>query len=811
MMETLWQDLRFGFRMLWKSPSFTLIAVVTLALGIGANTAIFSLVSAVLVRPLSYHDPDRLVMVWEDEARIGFPRETPAAANYADWKAQNQSFEDMAALEWLNFDLTGNGEPEKITAFGVTQNLFPLLGVNPALGRNFTAEEDQPGANRVAVISHSLWQSRYGTDPGIVGRDILLNGEKHTVVGVMPQGFEFKVADIKLWVPIAFTPEKLANRNSHYLEVVARLKPGVTIEQANADIQGITHRIAATYPNDAEGISAAVVPLREQFTGDVRRPLMLLLVAVGFVLLIACANIAGVLLSRAAAREREIAVRSALGASRWRIVRQLLTESVLLGGAGGLLGLVLSLWSLAFLQQLIPAGMREMTTLKLDLPVLGFTLVISLLAGLIFGMAPALQASKTDLNEALKQGSGRAGGFGARQRWLRNGFVVAQVALALVLLVGAGLLIQTLYKLRSQYSGLRPESVLTVRTQLVSNRYNEHPQRVAFYDQVLARVKNLPGVAHAGYTTAVPLVWKGGANGLILEGRQEEPGVGWNALHRQISPDYFQAVGLAMRQGRPFAEQDNESAAPVAVINETMARLYWPGESPIGKRFKVAGPPDTNPWLMIVGVVADVRQMGADTPVKAEMYVPYRQASWNRFFVPRDLVIRTSVVPSSLVPAVRQAIHEVDPYQPLSSIRTMDEVLGRETAQRRLGMILLVAFAALALLLAALGIYGVLSYFVVQHTPEIGVRMALGAQPGDVLRMVIMRGMRLALAGVALGLVGAFALTRLMKSLLFEVNANDPLTFGLIALLLTLVALLACLVPARRATKVDPIIALRYE
>ncbi|MGB7923251.1 MAG: ABC transporter permease [Pyrinomonadaceae bacterium] len=811
MMETLWQDLRYGFRMLGKSPSFTLIAVVTLGLGIGANTAIFSLVSAVLVRPLNYLEPDRLVMVWEDEQRVGFPRETPAPANYADWKAQNQSFEDMAALEWQNFDLTGNGDPERVSAFGVTQNFFPLLGVSPALGRNFTAEEDQPGADRVAVISHSLWQSRFGADPGIIGRDILLNGEKRTIVGVMPQGFEFKVADIRLWVPMAFSAEKLANRNNHYLEVVARLKPGVTPEQANADIQSITHRIAATYPDEAEGMSAAVVPLREQFTGDVRRPLMMLLIAVGFVLLIACANIAGVLLSRAAAREREIAVRSALGASRWRIVRQLLTESVLLGGAGGLLGLILSLWAFAFLQQLIPAGMREMTTLKLDLPVLGFTLAISLLAGLIFGMAPALQASKTDLNEALKQGSGRGGGFGARQRLLRNAFVVAQVALALVLLVGAGLLIQTLRKLTGQYSGLRPESVLTVRTQLVSNRYKEHAQRAAFYDQVLARAKSLPGVDYAGYTTSVPLVWKGGANGLMLEGRAEEPGVGWNAIHRQISPNYFQAVGLALRQGRPFTEQDNEGATPVAVINETMARLYWPEENPLGKRFKVAGPPDTNPWLTIVGVVSDVRQMGADAPVKAEMYVPYRQASWNSFYAPRDLVLRTSVAPSSLVPAVRQAIYEVDPYQPLSGIRTMDEVLGRETAQRRLGMILLVAFAALALLLAALGIYGVLSYFVVQHTPEIGVRMALGAQPGDVLRLVIMRGMRLALAGVAIGLGGAFALTRLMKSLLFEVNATDPLTFGLIALLLTLVALLACLVPARRATKVDPIIALRYE
>ncbi|HYY56583.1 MAG TPA: ADOP family duplicated permease, partial [Pyrinomonadaceae bacterium] len=535
---------------------------------------------------------------------------------------------------------------------------------------------------------------------------------------------------------------------------------------------------------------------------------MMLLVAVGFVLLIACANIAGVLLSRAAAREREIAVRSALGASRWRIVRQLLTESVLLGALGGGLGLLLALWGLAFLQQLVPPQMREMATLELDLPVLGFTLLVSLLAGLIFGLAPALQASRTDLNEALKQGGGRAG-FGSRQRWLRNTFVVGEIALALVLLVGAGLLIQTLYKLRGQYTDLRPESVLTVRTQLLGDRYSEHPKRVAFYDQVLSRVKNVPGVVAAGYTTSVPLVWKGGANGLTLEGRPPEPGLAWNANHRQISPDYFQAVGQTLRQGRPFNEADNDRAMPVAVINETMARIYWPNESPLGKRFKVSG--DDNPWLTIVGVVSDVRQMGTDAPIKAEMYVPYWQGSPYFWFSPRDLVVRTTVTPSSLVPAVRQAVHEVDPYQPLSNIRTMDEVLGRETAQRRMGMVLLIAFGALALLLAALGIYGVLSYFVIQHTPEIGVRMALGAQGRDVLRLVIGKGMRLALFGIAVGLAGAFALTRLMKNLLFGVSAIDPLTFGSVAALLAVVAFFACYLPARRATRVDPMIALRSE
>jgi putative ABC transport system permease protein len=809
-MDTFWQDIRYGFRTLSKSPSFTLIAILTLGLGIGANTAIFSLVSAVMVRPLNYLHAERLVYVWEDEAAAGFPRETPAPANYADWKAQNQVFEDMAAMDQRFFNFTGQGEPERVFAFGVTTNFFPLLGAQPALGRAFTAEEDRPGSNKVAVINYAFWQTRFGGDKGIVGRNILLNGEEYTVVGVMPSDFQFERPDVDLFVPLALTSEQLAARGTHYLEVIARLKAGVTVAQANADIQAITHRIAAAYPDDAEGLSAAVVPLREQLTGDSQRTLLMLVVAVGLVLLIACANIAGVLLSRAAARRREIAVRAALGAGRWRIVRQLLTESLLLGSAGGALGLLLALWALAFLQQLVPPGLRAPNALKLDLPVLFFTLAISILSSVIFGLVPALQVSRPNLNETLKQGTGRTG-LGLGQRRLRSAFVVAEIALALMLLVGAGLLIQTLYNLRGQYSSLRPQNVLTVRTILLGNKYKEHSQRVAFYDGVLSRVKNLPGVEAAGYTTSVPLMWKGGANGLTLEGRQPDPGFSWNANHRQVSPDYFKAVGLSLKEGRDFTERDNEQSMPVAVINETMARNYWPGQSPVGARVKVGQPDSPNPWVTIVGVVSDVRQMGASEPVKAEMYIPYKQASNFSVFAPRDLVIRTSAAPTSLVPAVRQAVHEVDAYQPLSNVRTMEEVLGRETQERRTGMILLVAFAALALLLAALGVYGVLSYFVVQHTPDIGVRMALGAQNGDVLRLVVGKGMKLAALGVVLGLAGAFALTRLMKSLLFEVSATDPLTFLLITALLVFVALLACLVPALRATRVDPMTALRYE
>jgi putative ABC transport system permease protein len=533
----------------------------------------------------------------------------------------------------------------------------------------------------------------------------------------------------------------------------------------------------------------------------------LLVCAVGFVLLIACANIAGLMLSRAASRHREIAIRASLGASRLRITRQLLTESLLLSAMGGLVGLLLTLWTFGFLRQLVPASMKQSTDLYIDSRVLAFTILISLLAGVIFGLAPAFQASKVDLAPALKQ-SGR-GQIGSGQRWLRNGFVVAEVALSLVLLAGAGLLIQTLYRLNDQYSNLRPSEALMMRTVLLGSKYKEHSSRAVFYDQVLERVSSLPGVVAAGYTTSVPLDWKGGANGFAIEGRSPGSDDTGNALHRQVSPDYLKALGVELKQGRHFTASDNAGAMPVAIVNETMARQYWPGENPVGKRFKNARPETEETWITIVGVVADIRQMGIDAPVKAEMYLPHWQVTTHTFFTPRDLLVRASVEPASLIASTRQAIHEVDPAQPVSSIKTLEDVLGRETAQRRIGMQLVTSFAALALLLASLGIYGVLSYFVVQHIPEIGIRMALGAQARDVLRLVIGQGMKLLMLGVVLGLIGGFALTQQMKSLLFGVSAADPLTFASITLLLMAVAFFACYIPARKATKVDPINALR--
>ncbi|MEK6281437.1 MAG: ABC transporter permease [Acidobacteriota bacterium] len=815
MMETIWKDIRYGIRSLLKYPGFTSIALITLALGIGANTAIFSLVNAVLLKPLPFPDADRLVLVWEDLSAIGFPQGDAAPGNYADWKKHQSVFDDMGALAPRSFSLTGEGDPERIMAHAVTANLFPLMGVAPATGRNFLAEEDQPGGGKVVLLSHGLWQRRYASQAGIVGRDILLDGEKYTVAGVMPEGFQFLANTVGLWIPIALSPQQLADHENHFLTVVARLKPGVTRAQADADIQAISQRIVRDHPDDAEGLKSVIVPLHEQIVGNVSRPLLMLVVAAGLVLLIACANIASLQLSRAAGRGKEIAVRAALGASRGRIVRQLLAESIVLACAGGVLGLLVALWSFALLKQLIPPGMTASTTLKIDLPLLGFAFAISIITGILFGLAPALQASKIDLNEALKQGGLRAGS-GARGNKLRGAFVVAEVALAFVLLIGAGLMIQTVYHLLEQYSLFQPERLLTLRTILPDSKFrnvteyqaNEHAKRVAFNDQVLERVNALPGVVSAGYTTSVPLSWKGGSNGVLIESRQTETGRKPSAIHRQISSGYFQTMGMGLLEGRYLAESDRQGSMPVAIVNESLAR-EWRSESPIGKRFKLGVP--NAPWITVVGIVRDVRQVGMDVPPNPEMYLPYGQISTHPWYGPRDLVIRTTGDPNDIVAAVRREIHAVDPDQPVSNVATMEELLIKETGSRRLGMILLAVFSALALLLASLGIYGVLSFFVAQQTRDIGVRLALGAQLRDVLGLVLKKGMGWALLGVAVGLIAAFGLSRLMTSLLFGVSAKDPITFAAIALILMSVSLLACYLPARRATKVDPLVALRYE
>jgi putative ABC transport system permease protein len=684
--------------------------------------------------------------------------------------------------------------------------------VQPLIGRGFLPEEDRPQANKVVVLSYPLWQSRYGGDRNILSRTILLNGEKHTVVGVMPAGFQWLESEERLFVPLALDAEELANRGGHYLTVIGRLKPGVSLVQAQSEMNAIMARMAKDHPAEtAEGkLGALVMPLHEQLAGDARRPLMVLLVAVAFVLLIACANIAGLLLARAAGRRREIAVRTALGASRMRIVRQLLTESLLLSIFGGVSGLVLAFWSFGFFENLIPEGMKQSTNLQLDGRVLLFALATSIVTGLVFGLIPALQAAGVDLNESLKQSGGRSGsGSGMR---LRSGMIVFEVAVSLVLLVGAVLLIQTLFQLFNQYSVLAPDKVLTMRTPLPLSKYDEPGKRNAFYQNVLQRVEAIPGVVSAGYATAIPLSWKGGTSGVVPEGMTEPvPGVSYDANHRQVSATYLQTMSIPLRQGRYFTAQDNEQSMPVVIVNETMAREYWPNGDAVGRRFTLGDPTDDDPWFTVVGVVGDIRQMGIDVPVKGEMYLPYGQVTPWDFYAPRDLAIRTNGDPASLAGAVRQAIRSVDPDQPVSNVATMEEVLGREASQRRLGMILLSAFAVLALLLASLGIYGVLAYFVAQHRNEIGVRLALGATPASILLLVLRKGMKLTLLGVAIGLAASFVLTRLMTSLLFGVKAVDPVAYVAVPLLLAFVAFLACWIPARRAAKVDPMVALRYE
>jgi putative ABC transport system permease protein len=804
-MANLLKDIRYGLRSLLRQPAFTLIVVFSLALGIGANTAIFTLVKAVLLTPLQFTEADRLVTIWEGNTANHVTHDDVAVANFVDWKAQNNVFTEMAALGFRSFNITGDGEPEKVQAYGATANFFPLLGVTPALGRNFLPEEDQRNGAKVAILSDGLWQRRYGGDRGIVGRDILLNDQKHTVIGVMPADFRFRTGQTALWVPMEFGPEDVVQRDNQNLNVVGRLKAGVSVAQAQADLAAITDRIVRDHPDEVGGLRAELVPLREELTGSSRQPLLMLLVAVGLVLLIACANTANLLLSRAAGRRREIAVRSAVGANRRRIVRQLLTESIILSTVGGALGLMVAEFSFEFLKRLVPAGLVS-SGLRIDFRVLGYALAISVLTGIVFGLVPALQASRVDLNEALKQGGGRSALGTSGGRW-RGAMVITEVALALVLLVGAGLLIQTLSNLRSQFSIFEPARLLTLRTVLQGNKYREPARRWAFYEKVLERTKTLPGVVSVGYTTSVPLQWKGGANGFNIEGLQD-PNVSPHAIHRQVSSEYFQTIGMALREGRFFDSRDDEHSTPVVIVNETMAHQYWADQTALGKRIQFE--PDA-PWISIVGVVADVREMGLDVPVKAEMYLPFRQMNGFQGYRPRDLVIRTSTDPLTLAGAVTREVHALDPDQPVSNIATLEQVLTSEIANRAVGMNLLVAFAALAVILAVLGIYGVLAFFVTQHIPEIGVRLALGAQTRNILALVLKKGIGLALGGIALGCFLAYGLTRLMAALLFGVKPTDLMTFVIVSCGLCLVALLACYIPARRATKVDPLVALRYE
>jgi putative ABC transport system permease protein len=806
-METTWHDLRFAARMLAKKPGFTLVAVVALALGIGANTAIFSVVNSVLLEPLPYREPERLMMVWEDATSLGYPRDTPAPANFVDWRDQNSVFEGMAASASETFNITGDGEPEKIEAARVSAGLFRLLGVMPASGRDFAAEEDQPGGERVAVISHGLWQRRYGARPEVVGGTVTLDGEPHTVVGIMPPRFEFPSRGVDVWVPIALGGEEAASRGNHYLEVVARLKPGVNPAQAQSDMDAVARRLQELYPDTNTGLGVAVVPLHEQLVGEIRPALLILLGAVGLVLLIACANVANLLLARAAARYREAAVRAALGAGRLRLVRQFLTESLLIAMLGGAAGLLLAFAGLRVLAAFIPEEISLAREISLDPRVLAFTVAISAATGIVFGLVPALQASSPNLNDSLKEG-GRDPSAAGKSR-ARSTLVISEVALALVLLIGAGLLINSFVRLQSVDPGFRSDNLLTMSVVLPDTKYPDASRRAAFYDQTLARVGALPGVESAAVVTRLPLTFKGNANSYSVEGFPEpSPDQRPIAVTRVISPDYFRAMGIAVLRGRHFTPQDREDSGNVVVVNETFANRYWPGDDPVGKRIKMGSLSSDAPWLTIVGVAADVRQFELSAPPRPQMYLPYTQLD---FFSPRDLVVRTASDPLALATAVRNEVWAVDPDQPVSNVRTMGSIVAESLARQRFSMLLLAIFAGVALALAAVGIYGVLSYTVTQRTREIGIRMALGAERRDVMRLVVGQGFRLVVIGLAIGIVAALGLSRLMASLLFGVSPSDPATFLAVPAVLAAVALVASYVPARRATRVDPMRALRYE
>jgi putative ABC transport system permease protein len=805
-MQTLWQDLRYGARMLMRKPGFTLIAIITLALGIGANAAIFSVVNAVLLRPLPFNEPDRLMMIRETKLPQ-FPEFSVAPGNFLDWQKQNTVFERLIAVRSAAFNLIGTGEPERLRGMSVTDGFYAMLGAQPQMGRVFLPEEDQPGHNNVVILSYGLWQRRFGADPNILNQAITLDGQSYTVIGVMPSTFYFIDRAVELWTPMAFTAQQAQNHGGHFLSAIGQLKPGVTLDQARTEMSTIAGRLAAQYPEVNTGWNVKIMPLLEFTVRSIKPALMVLLVAVAFVLLIACANVANLLLARAASRQKEIAIRTAMGASRGRIVRQLLTESVLLSLVGGAVGLLLAKWGMDALLSLAPQNLPRMSNVSLDGRVLAFTALVTLLTGVFFGLIPALQASKPNLSETMKD-AGRGSTEGGRRQLIRSTLVVLEVASALVLLVGAGLMIKSFWQLQKVDPGFNPDKALTAMVALPRRKYPEEPQQIAFFQQLMEKVKTLPGVQEVGASNVVPL----GDNDFVLafeiDGRPPlPPGAGQSTNFYSISADYFKAMGIPLLQGRVFTERDTKDSPKVAVINETMAKKMFPDEDPLGKRITFGRRDDKPEWFEIVGIVGDVKHYGLDQTTTMQTYEPYTQQT----FTSMMLVVRTAGEPTSLTAAIRNEVLSLDKEQPISNIRTLDQFVSTSIAQQQFSMLLLGVFAAVAMVLAAVGIYGVLSYAVTQRTHEIGIRMALGAGQGDVLRLVVGHGMLLTLIGVGAGLAAAFGLTRLMSALLFGVSATDPLTFTLIALLLITVALLACTVPARRAMKVDPMVALRYE
>jgi putative ABC transport system permease protein len=811
-METLLQDLRYGVRTLAKTPGFSAIAVLTLALGIGANSAIFSVVNAVLLAPLPFDEPERLVMVGEYDTSEAEGDSNMSYLNFVDFREQNRTFDDIAAYNRAGFSVTIGEEPERVEGALVSWTLFQTLQVQPIAGRAFLPEEDKKGAPPVVVISHGLWQRRFGGDPGVVGRALVVEGKQATVVGVMPAGFQFPVGTdpADMWAPLATNSLFADSRGAHFLDAVGRLERGVTVDQAKADLDAISAALEQQYPDSNIGYRSRVVPLHEALVGDVRAALLVLLGAVGFVLLIACVNVANLLLARALSRQKEIAIRSALGASRWRVARQLLTESLLLALVGGALGLAVAAWGADALAALVADEIPRAAEIGLDGRVVGFTFGVAALTGVVFGLAPALRLARADLNETLKDGS-RATTEGVRHNRVRSALVVAEVVFSVVLLAGAGLMIRSLVGLLSVDTGFTARNVVTMDLTVPEAAFEDDPFFAGtFYRQALDRIASIPGIRSAAVTSTLPLSGNAIGIGYFIEGKTptaegERPSAPYDA----VSPGYFRTMGIPVLRGRDFTPQDTKEGQPVIIISEALARRYWSDEDPVGKRMTIGysageGQPASRE---IVGVVGNIKHQGLEHGADVAMYTPFAQTPWPFGTV----VVAAEADPAGVVAAIRKEVMAVNRSQAVFNIRPMSEVVSRSVSEPRLYMALLAAFAGLALLLTAVGIYGVMAYSVSRRTHEIGIRMALGARPGDVLRLVVRQGMGLVLAGVAVGLVAAVAATKSMESLLFGVSAGDPLTLASVALLLVLVAFLAVLVPARRAAGLDPMIALRLD
>ena len=807
-MESVFKDISYGLRSLLKHPTFTAIAIVTLALGIGANTAIFTVVNAVVLRPLPYQDPERLAMVWttkdvNQEQAFSF-------ADYNDLKSQAKSFSALGGASPLwNFILTGDAEPEPIQGMYVSANMFDLLRVAPEKGRGFTADEDRTGGPPVVIISRALWERRFGGDPNVLGKTLAISGTTATVIGVMPAQFQFLDPAAELWAPLAQNQFASSARQVRLLSVVGRLNDGVQVSEANAELTGIARRLESEYPDTNSGVGARMVPLHQQVTGKVRPALLLLFGAVGLVLLIACANIINLMLVRSASRHREIAVRAAMGAGRLRLLRQLLTESITLSVLGGVAGILVGSWGVNALLALNPIKLPQYNKIGVDMTVLAFTLVASVVTGIVFGLAPAWQMLRVDLHSALKEG-GRGAVLERGQRRLSRLLVITEMAMAMVLLIGAGLLLRSFAHLLDVKPGFTTENLLTMQLGLPNAAYQQPEKRAAFMQQLETNLRAAPEVTSVGFVTRLPLMstLNNVTTYLAIEGREVPAGDRPEIDFRRASTGYFQTMGIPLLSGRLVTEQDVTNNSRLVMINEAMAKRFWPGEDPVGSRISTAVSSGQQiPWQTIVGVVGNVRHLGLDIEPRPEIYY---HTNTQPPFGP-VVVIRTAADPTRLISIARAKVRELDRDVPISNVNTMEQLVEQSVAQRRFGMFLLGIFALLALVLAAIGIYGVVSYSVTQRTQEIGVRMALGANATDVLKMVLRNGMSLALIGVGLGLVGAFALTRLMSRLLFEVTPTDVTTFALVSVGLTVVALLACYLPARRAMRVDPLEALRYE